>query len=94
MQVLILPGYVRIVGTKMNDGLEQNKYFVARTKDPAGKHTGCFMFVLDIDHDIHARTALTAYALSCRDSYPKLADALMNRLHTVETQLELFTLGE
>jgi hypothetical protein len=37
------------------------------------KHDGCFHFVLDLDHDPHAKAALKAYADSCRADYPKLA---------------------
>lgn len=40
---------------------------------PGGKHDGCFYFVLDLDHDPHAKAALKAYADSCRNEYPKLA---------------------
>lgn len=40
---------------------------------PGGKHDGCFYFVLDCDHDRHAKAALKAYADSCRDEYPRLA---------------------
>lgn len=40
---------------------------------PGEKHDGCFYFVLDLDHDPHAKAALKAYAKSCRKEYPKLA---------------------
>lgn len=40
---------------------------------PGGKHEGCFYFVLDLDHDPHAKAALQAYANSCRSVYPRLA---------------------
>jgi hypothetical protein len=56
-----------------------HKFDVQRTdgsSDPGGKHDGCFYFVLDLDHDPHAKAALQAYANSCRAEYPKLADDL------------------
>lgn len=40
---------------------------------PGGKHCGCYYFVLDLDHDPHAKAALRAYADSCRAEYPRLA---------------------
>src|SRR5574341_846979 len=43
---------------------------------PGGKHEHCQYFVLDLVHDPHALSALRAYALSCRQSHPKLADDL------------------
>jgi len=36
-------------------------------------HDHCHYFVLDIDHDPHARTAASAYAESCETEYPNLA---------------------
>ncbi len=41
-----------------------------------GKHENCDYFVLDLSHDSHAISALKAYADSCRDDYPLLADDL------------------
>lgn len=58
-----------------------HKFDVTRTdgsSEPGGKHHGCFYFVLDLDHDPHAKAALQAYADSCRADYPKLADDLCN----------------
>lgn len=41
------------------------------------KHHGCRYFVLDLDHDDHAKPALAAYAKSARqDGYTALADDL------------------
>jgi len=45
---------------------------------PGEKHYGCRYFVLDIDHDPHAKAALRAYADSCESEYPLLADDLRN----------------
>ena len=45
---------------------------VVRRTD-GSKHDGCFYFVLDLDHDPHARPALLAYAASCRETHPELA---------------------
>lgn len=44
------------------------KFIVQRTdgRDAAGsKHSGCDYFVLDLTHDVHARSAALAYAASC-----------------------------
>lgn len=46
---------------------------VDRKDRPGQKHHGCHYFVLDMDHDIHALAALSAYAASCRKEYPLLA---------------------
>lgn len=65
----------------MNDtkrGLYE-KYKVERTDGssaPGGKHSGCPYFVLDLEHDKHARAALRAYADSCAKQYPELAEDL------------------
>ena len=41
---------------------------------PPGKHYGCEYFVLDLNHDPHAKPALIAYALSAEeDGYALLA---------------------
>lgn len=53
-----------------------HKYQVTRTDGsslPGHKHDNCFYFVLDTDHDPHARAALLAYAESCRAAFPLLA---------------------
>lgn len=68
------------------DGLI-DKYYVHRKSDEVGKHVNCFFFVLDIHHDVHARAALTAYALSCREEYPQLSDDLMTKLYEIEQGL-------
>lgn len=60
-----------------------HKFNVERTDGksaPGQKHDGCFYFVLDCDHDPHARAALQAYAKSCRAEYPALADDINNIL--------------
>lgn len=57
----------------------RGKYDVRRKSDPEGKHDNCWFFVLDIKHDPHAVTALTAYAESCGENYPQLRwDLLAN----------------
>ena len=49
------------------------------SSEPGGKHDGCYYFVLDTHHDPYAKAAIEAYAESCRDEYPLLAqDILMN----------------
>lgn len=46
---------------------------------PGGKHEGCDYFVLDMDHDPHAKAAIQAYALSCAQSHPQLSAELLAR---------------
>ena len=41
------------------------------------KHFRCQYFVLDVTHDPHAIPALLAYALSCENDYPNLANDLL-----------------
>ena len=53
-----------------------HKFDVRRTDGssaPGGKHHGCRYFVLDLNHDAHAASAMRAYAESCRYSHPQLA---------------------
>lgn len=57
-------------------GLYQ-KFVVARVDpDADARHQGCQYFVLDVDHDPHARAALRAYANSCVVEFPELAEDL------------------
>lgn len=49
------------------------------SSEPGGKHHGCEYFVLDVDHDRHAKAALNAYVLSCQISHPKLAKDMAAR---------------
>lgn len=46
---------------------------------PGGKHHGCRYFVLDVDHDQHARAALSAYAGACETTHPDLARDLREK---------------
>lgn len=46
---------------------------------PGGKHHGCEYFVLDVDHDPHAKAALQAYAVACELSHPDLSNDLRER---------------
>lgn len=43
---------------------------------PGHKHHGCEYFVLDLTHDKYAEPALRAYAASCQEDYPTLAQDL------------------
>lgn len=55
------------------------KYKVERvdgSSKPEGKHEDCQYFVLDMEHDPHARVALRAYADSCKKDFPGLAKDL------------------
>lgn len=51
------------------------------TSAPGGKHHGCEYFVLDMDHDEHARAAIEGYVRSLEEAeeYPKLAADLRYR---------------
>jgi hypothetical protein len=52
------------------------KFKVTRTDGSGGrggKHHGCEYFVLDVDHDPHAKAALIAYANACEATRPLLA---------------------
>lgn len=51
-----------------------DKFYVTRTDgDPKGKHPHCTYFVLDLDHDPHAKAVIAAYEESCQGEYPFLA---------------------
>lgn len=55
------------------------KYIVKRldgSSEPGGKHEKCAFFVLDLEHDKHAKAALKAYAESCKREFPALAKDL------------------
>lgn len=59
------------------------KFEVTRTDGSSiegGKHEKCRYFVLDLDHDPHAREAVLAYARSCRKSHPRLYEDILNGL--------------
>ena len=65
--------------SKSNDAGLYRKYQVERldgSSEPGGKHAQCEYFVLDLEHDPHARAALDAYADSCARTHPRLADDL------------------
>lgn len=64
-----------VAAAKVDRGLYR-KYDVQRVdgKDgPGGPHHNCRLFVLDLDHDRHARAAAAAYAESCKEQYPVLS---------------------
>lgn len=50
------------------------------SSEPGGKHEACDYFVLDLDHDPHAKAALAAYADSCAADYPVLAGDLRRKV--------------
>lgn len=61
-----------------HDGLYA-KYIVRRADGsdaPGEKHENCTYYVLDLTHDKHAIPAIRAYAESCREEHPKLAQDL------------------
>lgn len=61
-----------------------SKFKVERTDGksaPGEKHDGCEYFVLDMDHDDHARAAIAGYVQSLENAgeYPELAADLRRR---------------
>ena len=61
-----------------NRGIHR-KYTVTRTDgqdNPGMKHCACRYFVIDLDHDRHAKAALEAYAADCEGDRPQLAAEL------------------
>lgn len=65
------------------------KFSVVRNdgkSEPGKKHHGCRYFVLDLDHDPHARPAMQAYAHSCQHTHPKLGDDIVSELAGEETE--------
>ena len=70
------------MGNDRTEGLYR-KYRVTRldgSSRSGRKHELCEYFVLDLEHDPHARPALEAYAESCEDSHPHLAADLRDWL--------------
>ena len=63
----------------MVEGLDR-KYVVNRVDDPAGKHSECEYFVLDLTHDPIARLAAGTYAHTVREDNPELFRELSHRL--------------
>lgn len=49
------------------------------SSEPGEKHDGCEYFVLDIDHDPHAKAALAAYADDVEATHPLLAKDMRAR---------------
>lgn len=77
-----------------------DKFTVTRTdgsSEEGGKHYNCRYFVLDLDHDPHAKAALLAYADSCEAEYSVLAVEIREALakaveeklyHTIQVDRE------
>ncbi|HDZ14858.1 MAG TPA: hypothetical protein ENH60_08175 [Pricia sp.] len=63
------------------------KYRVEKISDPTGKHNDCFFFVLDITHDLLARTALATYAILCKEVDEQLADDLTYAIQKADEQV-------
>lgn len=61
-----------------------SKYEVRKVEDPTSKHDDCRFFVLDIDHDVHARRALRLYAAAVGFQNPELFHDLHRLLDEVE----------
>ena len=62
-----------------NKGIYE-KYMVIRTdgrSELGEKHFACRYFVLDLEHDPHAKQAVLAYAESCKKEYPALSSDLL-----------------
>lgn len=67
----------------MKDGPVYGKFDVRRTDGtdaPGQKHDGCRYFVLDVVHDKFATAALLAYAEACKETYPMLAQSIIEEL--------------
>jgi hypothetical protein len=65
-----------------NRGL-YGKYKVTRrdgSSRKGKKHEDCEYFVLDLEHDKHAKAAIKAYAESCEKDFPLLAKDLRKML--------------
>lgn len=65
------------------DGKIYRKYEVHRTDgsdEPGGKHEDCTLFVLDLTHDVYARSAALMYADACQKTHPVLAADLRGRV--------------
>jgi hypothetical protein len=64
-----------------------HKFRVSRvdgSDSPGARHDSCAYFVLDCDHDPHAKAAIKAYADSCRSENPKLSIDLDNWWATLD----------
>jgi len=57
------------------------KKFEVRRIRATEKHMNCEYFVLDLNHDKFAMSALTAYAAACKEEYPQLAQELLIKIH-------------
>lgn len=67
------------------------KFIVRRTDgrdEPGCKHENCEYFVLDVDHDEHARAALAAYADAAEKTHPDLASDLRSRYSLAQVGTE------
>lgn len=67
---------------KFEDNQIGPKYRVEKLVDPAGKHDNCQFFVLDPEHDVHARDALRQYAIACKTTDPTLSGVIAAWLST------------
>lgn len=56
--------------------MEQGLYRKFKVERVDGSHESCDYFVLDVDHDPHAKVALRAYAESVKHTHPILADEM------------------
>ena len=59
-----------------------DKFVVVRTdgsSEPGRKHEHCKYFVLDLNHDPFAKSAILAYADACESEYPELAKDLRDK---------------
>ncbi len=67
------------------------KYVVERTDGSSGpgeRHEGCEYFVLDLNHDPYAVSALRAYLFACRRSHPLLAEDLQAKIDEIVLGLD------
>lgn len=68
-----------------------NKFNVTRvdgSSAPFEKHENCSYFVIDLDHDPHAKAACLAYAASCVDELPQLSLDLRAEAYRLPTDMK------
>lgn len=56
---------------------------------PGGKHYNCQYFVLDLDCDPYAKSAMLAYAESCKNTHPTLSAEIFEKFKDKDILQEL-----
>lgn len=70
---------VAVATPNKSDGLYDKFQVIRRDGSDlkGGPHEKCDYFVLDLTHDVHAKAAIMAYAISCAAQHPMLAADLL-----------------